>query len=173
MSENLKFICDRMLGKLVTWLRIFGYDTLYAGDLEFEDENFGNSKIDEDRVLVNKFKDRILLTKDRELYRLAKKSGRAAILITSDQVLTQIKQLVATLGVKTEPVMNRCSVCNTVLRKPSKDEILEFMKKEGIKEDLEKKYDLWYCEKCKKLYWMGSHWKNMKRFIDELKKFRA
>ena len=158
-----------MLGKLVTWLRIFGYDTLYAGDLEFEDKNFSNSKIDEDRVLVNKFKDRILLTKDRELYRLAKKSGRAAILITSDQVLTQIKQLVATLGVKTEPVMNRCSVCNTPLRKPTNSEALNVMKKEGIKEDLRKKYDLWYCEKCKKLYWMGSHWRNMIKFLEKVK----
>ena len=148
-----------MLGKLVTWLRIFGYDTLYVGELEI--------KLDEDKALVNNFKDRILLTKDKELYRLAKRTGRAAILITSDQVLTQIKQL-ARLGIKTEPVMNRCSVCNSLLRRPTMEEILEFKQKEGIKEKLEEKYELWYCAKCRKVYWMGSHWRNMRKFLGKI-----
>jgi len=28
-DEEIKFIADRMLGKLVKWLRILGYDTAY------------------------------------------------------------------------------------------------------------------------------------------------
>jgi uncharacterized protein with PIN domain len=63
--------------------------------------------------------------------------------------------------------MDRCSICNTPLRKPSDDEALEVMRREGIREDLREKFELWYCERCKKLYWMGGHWKNMKKFLEE------
>lgn len=155
-----KFLCDRMLGKLATWLRLFGYDTLYAGDLEVEG--------DEDFFLINEFRDRILLTRDKELYNRAK-GLRPVFLIKSDRLGDQLRELKA-LGIRFELKMDRCSVCNTPLRKPTREEALEVMKREGIKEDLAEKFDLWYCERCKKLYWMGGHWKNMKRFLNELER---
>ena len=155
-----KFLCDRMLGKLATWLRLFGYDTLYAGDLEVEG--------DEDFFLINEFRDRILLTRDKELYNRAK-GLRPVFLIKSDRLEDQLRELKA-LGIRFELKMDRCSVCNTPLRKPTREEALEVMRREGIKEDLAEKFDLWYCERCKKLYWMGGHWKNMKRFLNELER---
>ncbi len=155
-----KFLCDRMLGKLATWLRLFGYDTLYAGDLEVEG--------DEDFFLINEFRDRILLTRDKELYNRAK-GLRPVFLIKSDRLEGQLRELKA-LGIRFELKMDRCSVCNTPLRKPTREEALEVMRREGIKEDLAERFDLWYCERCKKLYWMGGHWKNMKRFLNELER---
>ena len=152
-----KFICDRMLKRLATWLRLFGYDTLYAGDIEIEG--------DEDSFLINEFRDRILLTRDKELYNRAK-DVRPAFLIRSDRLEEQLKELKA-LGLRYELKMDRCSICNTPLRKPSDDEALEVMRREGIREDLREKFELWYCERCKKLYWMGGHWKNMKKFLEE------
>lgn len=146
-----------MLGKLATWLRLFGYDTLYAGDLDIEG--------DEDSFLINEFRDRILLTRDKELYKRAK-GLRPVFLIKSDRLKEQLKELKA-LGIKYELKMDRCSLCNSPLRKPSDEEALEFMRREGIKEDLKEKFELWYCEKCKKLYWMGGHWRNMKKFLKE------
>lgn len=154
-----KFVCDRMLGKLTTWLRISGYDTLYIGDLNVENE---------DTYMVKNHWDRILLTKDRELYRRAKAAGRDALLIKSDSVAEQMKE-VMTLGVKFEPVMDRCSVCNTPLRKPSEEEAREVIEREKLGDDILEKYELWYCERCRKLYWMGSHWRNMLRFLERLK----
>ena len=153
------FITDRMLGKLTTWLRIFGYDVLYVGDLKIGG--------DEDNYLLNNHKNRILLTKDRELYRKSVKGNRKAILIRSNDVAEQLMEL-KTL-IKFQPVMDRCSVCNTPLRKPNKDEIKDFLEREGIKEDLAERYEVWYCEKCRKLYWMGGHWKNMIKFLEKLK----
>lgn len=155
--SKLKFICDRMLGKLTTWLRISGYDTLYVADLNVEG--------DEDDYMLHNHKDRILLTKDRELYRRAKAAGRNALLIKSDSVAEQMREVME-LGVKFEPVMNRCSVCNALLRKPSAEEVKEVMEREGLREDLARKFELWYCERCKKLYWMGSHWRNMLKFLE-------
>ncbi len=152
-----KFICDRMLRRLATWLRLFGYDTLYVGDVEIEG--------DEDSFLINEFRDRILLTRDKELYNRAKEI-RPVFLIKSDKLEEQLKELKA-LGLKYELKMDRCSICNAPLRKPNDKEALEVMRREGIREDLREKFELWYCERCKKLYWMGGHWKNMKKFLEE------
>ncbi len=152
-----KFLCDRMLGKLATWLRLFGYDTLYAGDI--------NIDYDEDYFLINEFRERILLTRDKELYKRAK-DLRPVFLIKSDRLEEQLKEL-KSLGIKFELRMDRCSVCNGILRKPTREEALEVMRREGIREDLMKRFELWYCERCKKLYWMGGHWRNMKKFLEE------
>ncbi len=153
--SSAKFICDRMLKRLAIWLRISGYDTLYIGDFGFENE---------DDAMLSEFGDRILLTKDKELYRRAVKIGRRAVLIRSNDLAEQMRELMR-LGVRFQIVMDRCSVCNHPLRKPSDDEVLEVMRREGIREDLRLKYELWYCEKCRKLYWMGGHWRNMVRFL--------
>ncbi len=156
----MKFFVDRMLRKLAIWLRIFGYDTLYIGDFQTEDE---------DTFMLENYTNRILLTRDKELYERCIKKGRKAILIRSDDVLEQIRELIKSLGIKTEIRMDRCSVCNTILRKPTREEALRIMKREGIKEDLMEKYELWFCEKCDKLYWMGSHYRNMVKFLEGLK----
>ncbi len=153
---EMKFLCDRMLGKLATWLRISGYDTLYIGDLDIEG--------DEDEYMLKNHHDRILLTKDKELYRKAVKLNRSAFYISSDDITEQMRELMR-IGVVFQIVMDRCSVCNSLLRRPTREEALEVMRREGISEDLMQKYELWYCERCKKLYWMGSHWRNMIRFL--------
>jgi|GEM_PF-122175 hypothetical protein len=155
---SLKFICDRMLGKLTTWLRIAGYDTLYVSEL--------NILGDEDTYMLRNHRDRILITKDRNLYARCLKEERKAILIKSDRLAGQMKEL-QKLGISFEPVMDRCSVCNSMLRKPSAEEARRVMDREGISEDLAAKYELWYCQRCDKLYWMGSHWRNMMKFLKE------
>ncbi len=155
----MRFIADRMLGKLATWLRIFGYDTLYVGDFETSDE---------DLFLLENFTDRILLTRDKELYDRAVRRNRKAVLIRNDSVIDQISEM-KDIGIDTEIRMDRCSVCNAILRKPTDREAKEVMEKEGIEENLRERYELWYCEKCKKLYWLGSHYRNMVKFLENLK----
>jgi len=155
---EMKFICDRMLGKLATWLRISGYDTLYIGDLRVDDE---------DEFLLKNYLDRVLITKDRDLFIKSKKLGREAFLVKSNDVAEQMKEL-KTLGVKFQIVMDRCSVCNTPLRKPTEDEALTALKEMNLGKDMLEKYELWFCENCKKLYWMGGHWVNMVRFLRKI-----
>jgi len=156
-----KFLCDRMLGKLATWLRISGYDTVYVGDLKL------NNRRKEDTFILNSFKDRILLTRDRELYNRCISSRRDAIFIKSDSVEGQIREMIE-LGFDFQIVMDRCSVCNSPLRKPSENETMRVLRRERIEEDLRERYELWYCEKCDKLYWMGGHWRNMVGFLDRI-----
>lgn len=155
---EMKFVCDRMLGKLAIWLRISGYDTLYIGDFKIENE---------DDFLLKNHTDRILLTKDRNLFLKSKKFGRLVLFINSNNVADQMREL-KSIGVKFQIVMDRCSVCNELLRKPSVDEAFAVLREQNLGEDLLEKYELWYCEKCRKLYWMGSHWVNMVRFLKRL-----
>lgn len=162
-----KFICDRMLGKLATWLRISGYDTLYVGDFSFD----GNQRKKEDTFMLKNYTDRILLTRDRELYSRCLARKRKVFFIHSDYVADQIREL-KSAGIDFKIVMNRCSVCNGILRKPEEHEVKEVLEREGISEDLSRKYELWYCPKCIKLYWMGSHWKNMVKFLKEIDESR-
>jgi len=152
---EMKFLTDRMLGKLTTWLRISGYDTLCIADVDVEG--------DEDEFMIENLRDRILLTKDKKLYERCVKNGRNAFLITSNDVLGQMREMMR-LGVKFQLVMNRCSVCNSEIRKPSMEEALEVIRAENLSESM-LQYELWYCEKCKKLYWIGGHWKNMSKFL--------
>ncbi|MBE8538873.1 Mut7-C RNAse domain-containing protein [Geoglobus acetivorans] len=156
---NLRFVVDRMLGKLATWLRIFGYDTLYIGDFDVDDE---------DTFLLENFQDRILLTRDKELYERSVRRGRKVVFIDSDSVIEQIREM-QEFGITAEIRMVRCSVCNTLLRKPTEREAREVMKMEGIEENLMERYELWYCENCRKLYWLGSHYRNMVKFLEGLK----
>ncbi len=156
----MKFIVDRMLGKLAVWLRIFGYDTIYIGDLNVSDE---------DTFLAENFVDRLLLTRDKELYGRCLKKGRKVFFVDTDSVIDQIRVL-RDVGVNVEIKMERCSVCNTLLRKPSEEEARKVMEREGIEEDLTKRYELWYCERCEKLYWLGSHYRNMVKFLEGLEK---
>ncbi len=151
----MKFLTDRMLGKLTTWLRISGYDTVNVSDVDVSG--------DEDEFMLRNMTDRIMITKDKELYRKCIKSGRRAFLVKSNSVAEQMREL-KSLGVRFQLVMDRCSVCNTKLRKPSRDEALEVIRREKLGEDM-LDFELWYCEKCRKLYWMGGHWKNMTKFL--------
>jgi len=155
---EMKFLTDRMLGKLTNWLRISGYDTLSVAELKLD--------CDEDEFMLENFADRILLTKDKKLYQKCIKKGRKVFLIKSNDIIEQMREL-KNLGVKFQLVMDRCSLCNELLRKPTVEEAKEVIKKENLQENI-LELDLWYCEKCKKLYWMGGHWRNMAEVIRKL-----
>jgi uncharacterized protein with PIN domain len=60
----MRFIIDTMLGNLVTWLRLLGFDTVYI-----------KSRDDEEIILRALSEARVLVTRDKELAaRSAKKA---------------------------------------------------------------------------------------------------
>ncbi|MEM3522815.1 MAG: Mut7-C RNAse domain-containing protein, partial [Candidatus Bathyarchaeia archaeon] len=61
---------DGMLGKLTRWLRIIGFDTKYL-----------NNAMDNELIKIASLEDRILLTSDVRLYRVAIAKGVNAFLI--------------------------------------------------------------------------------------------
>ena len=62
----MKFLVDAMLGKLARFLRIFGYDTVYANDLI---EYFNSDPVpDNDLKEYAQINNRIVITKDLPFY---------------------------------------------------------------------------------------------------------
>jgi uncharacterized protein with PIN domain len=168
-EETLHFLVDRMLGKLCTWLRILGHDSLYAGDLKSQ---FVGGEEDEDKILVAlaEHEKRVLLTRDKNLASLARTKGIQCIQIKTDEVMDQLKELVChNRNINLEPVPIRCSACNARLRKVTKGEENIVKEKNYVPTSKVGTWDFWVCERCGRIYWEGSHWMNMRERLKQLK----
>lgn len=161
LSESLpdqKFIADRMLGTLTRYLRFMGYDTTSAnGLLE------GDPKEDTVLLAIAKQEHRLLLTKDAEL---ARRGNASALLILSDDVMGQVQQLIDQGLVRRRLAMSRCSLCNTLLREATACEVgqTEYAPKDW------RDISFFWCRRCQKLYWNGSHGRRLEERIErELK----
>ncbi len=148
-TKRTRFVADRMLGTLCRYLRFMGYDTISANSL-----SPGNSSEDTLLIRIAHDEGRVLLTRDREL---ASRAGTAGILITSDDVIEQVTQLRDAMRIDPEIRMTRCSLCNTPLREASPFEIAcaDYAPKDNTG------FAFFFCPHCDKLYWNGSHGKNL------------
>jgi uncharacterized protein len=159
MFPEPRFITDRMLGTLTRYLRFMGYDTVSANS------GFGEGNAKEDSLLLEcaEREDCILLTRDTEL---ARRGKERVVLITSDDVLEQVQQLIDRGLIIRRLLMDRCSLCNTVLREAT---VREITRAEYAPQD-KNGLNFWWCGKCSKLYWNGSHGKHISHRIEhELK----
>ena len=142
-----------MLGTLCRYLRFMGYDAESAHSM-----SEGNPR--EDTLLLRSAEreDRILLTRDREL---AGRGGARAVLVSGDDVLDQIAVLVEQGLVEPELRMNRCSLCNALLRPAHEKEIISASYAPKNRRDI----SFFWCRNCRKLYWLGSHSEHLKKRI--------
>jgi uncharacterized protein with PIN domain len=148
-----KFIVDFMLGRLCRWLRLIGEDAeYYAGS-------------DKGGIIYRSLKDRrIILTRDTHLS--SRKALRTTI-IQSDNFRDQLKQVISEYDIHIEEkkIYTRCTLCNNPLEGINKEKI------KGKVPDYvyETRDDFALCNKCKKLYWKGTHRELMKDVLEELK----
>ncbi len=156
----MKFITDRMLGRLTRWLRLLGYDALGIKKQDNEDDIM---------LLIAKKEGRILLSRDRVLMRKAIKRGLRAYLVQSPNIIEQLKEMHAEFDIEFEPKMDRCSLCNSMIRKvlPSEMELVK-QKEYVYLIRLESGTEFWICDSCGQVYWLGKHWDNIRKTIDRL-----
>lgn len=148
----MKFIADVMLGRLARWLRILGYDTLYDSNYT-DDELF--FKAHQER--------RILLTRDSDL--AARMNPEFCFFITESSVREQVRQVVKQFQLNTEEfVFTRCTLCNEPI-KPLSKELAEGRVPEFVYHSSQEFY---YCEHCDKIYWAGSHIKQVRELLAKL-----
>ncbi|MHC1610519.1 MAG: DUF5615 family PIN-like protein [Candidatus Methanospirareceae archaeon] len=167
-GRRLRFVTDRMLGKLSRWLRILGYDTVYAAEIKNGDE-------DEDKTILNfaAREARILLTRDKNLAASAREEGVQCLQIGTAGVMEQLEELLRhNIPLILEPVPVRCSECNAKIRKveASEEDILK--DKSYVPQSMIGRRDFWVCERCGRVYWEGSHWKQMREQLRRLKSNR-
>lgn len=148
-----RFLLDGMLGSLARWLRILGYDTVYYNDMQ-----------DDELRREAKASDRILITRDLELSNKAKKEGVETVLISSEQVTDQLKELVQSLGLSLVPLNTRCPRCNGDLN-PIEKELVEG---KVPTESYRVFDDFWVCSVCDAIYWKGSHWTQIKETLENI-----
>jgi uncharacterized protein len=146
-----RFIADRMMGTLTRYLRFMGYDTTSANGLAE-----GNAK--EDTLLLDMAaqEHRILLTRDAEL---ARRGNERAMLIRPGDVMDQVQQLIDAGLIERRLTMSRCSICNTPLREANTCEIehADYAPKDW------RNLSFFWCDHCRKLYWNGSHGKQLEK----------
>ena len=147
----MKFLSDQMLGTLAKWLRIYGFDTYFA-DYEISDDEL---------LKISKKEKRILLTKDKMLIEKAKKQKLKVIKINSTKLDDQLKEVLKDAKINKKLFLTRCLICNNPLAEIKKESV----KGKVPKKVFENNQEFYYCNKCNKIYWKGTHYDKMKKDI--------
>ncbi len=143
----MKILCDQMLGTLAKWLRIFGFDTIFA-----------NSELtDKDLLNIAKSENRIIISRDKELIIRGKKENITVISIETTDLDLQLNQVLKHLKIDKKSILSRCTLCNTELEKIDKS----IVKGKVTSKVFENNDNFLFCLKCNKFYWMGSHYDEM------------
>lgn len=153
-SRGSRFILDSHLGKLARYLRLLGFNTLYRKDYS-----------DEEIVKCAQKHKRIVLTRDIGL--LKNKIITHGYWVRSTDPGKQIKEVVKrfVLGKRIRP-FHLCLECGGKIVRVKKDEIVRRLPA-GIKEYFDKFY---ICLECRKIYWQGSHYEKLCRFVNSIRK---
>ncbi len=151
----MRFLVDLMCGGIVSYLRMCGHDTAYAGERDLE--------VDDELQRVADSEGRALITRDAAL---SERAGDS-ILLTSRAVEAQLEELATAsvdLTLATEPVW--CGRCNGHLERvqsPSEEsasEVPEYVPG-GTR-------PIWRCRACGQYFWKGSHWDDVRSTLSEI-----
>jgi len=154
----MKILCDQMLGTLAKWLRILGFDTFYA-NAEMPDEDFLN---------IAKGENRTIFTRDKELVIRGKKKNLNIISIETTDLDLQLNQVMRHVTIDEKSILSICTFCNTILDTVEKNKVQGKVPSKVF----EKNEKFWFCSKCNKFYWMGSHYNEMIKKISKIKKLQ-
>lgn len=148
-----KFILDVHLGTLAKYLRILGFDTLYANDYD-----------DPEIVAISCREKRVILTRDIGL--LKNSAVTHGYWLRSQQTQEQLREVVSRFDLAgiIRP-FSRCIVCNGRIGKVPKKAVAEKLKPNTLRF-----FDTFYqCADCGRVYWRGSHYERMKTLIDSIR----
>jgi hypothetical protein len=142
-----------MLGALARWLRALDVDVAYDPALD-------------DAALVARAvaEGRTILTRDRRL--TERRLARNHLLIRSDDVDEQVRQVVAELGLRPEPgrFLGRCLRCNTPLETIDAEQARARVPPWVARTHEEFRA----CPACGRVYWRGTHVERMARRMEKM-----
>jgi hypothetical protein len=147
-SDTPRFIADAHLARLARYLRFAGYDTLLH-----------DTGSDAELAARARTEWRIVLTRDRQLL-MHRDIAQGCYLRPTDP-LQQLHELAARLRLDLAPGRRpgRCLLCNTVLR-----EVPELEVQAQLPERTRASFHrFWRCADCRRVYWLGSHWRRLQR----------
>lgn len=149
--RKTRFVLDVHLGRLAKYLRLFGLDTMYMN--HYSDTEIIGISVDERRII---------LTRDRGI--LKNKKVTHGYWIRSPRPKEQLKEVFSRFDLKkdTHP-FTRCMECNGILKNVAMEKIVNRLM------PATRKYysEFRVCTSCERIYWEGSHFERMKRFVEE------
>lgn len=155
----MRFLVDGMLGGLARWLRILGQEVRYDASTK-----------DNDLLRIADEENMVLLTRDEELYRRAKARKIMSNLVLGETEEQRLAQMASTFGVHLDADMAKakCPDCGSELKETSKIEVAGKVPQASLK--LYSQF--WKCtnQDCGKVYWIGSHWKQIRQTLEEARK---
>lgn len=147
-----KLFADAMLGALARWLRTLDVDVAYDPSLD-------------DPALVERAvaEGRTILTRDRRL--TERRLARKHLLIRSDRVEDQVRQVLDELGIALESsrLFRRCLRCNEPLAPIAAEKA-----RGRVPPFVARTHDEFRtCPSCGRIYWRGTHVGRMARWLEK------
>jgi len=142
-----------MLGSLARWLRALDVDVTY--DPALDDPEIVERAVAEGRTI---------LTRDRRL--TERRLARNHVLVRSDDVAEQLRQVISELGFHPEPgkTLGRCLRCNTPLERIDPEQARARVPPWVARTQSEFRA----CPSCDRVYWRGTHVRRMLRRLEEM-----
>jgi uncharacterized protein with PIN domain len=150
--RETKFLLDVHLGRLAAYLRMLGFDVAYR-----------NSASDLELVRISSKQNRILLTRDRGLLKRSAVTHGYWLRETDSRL--QAAEVVRRFDLaRSIHPFSRCIACNEPLHAASEEEIRSRVPPRILASHAE----FVTCPGCRRVYWQGTHYHRMRRWIEEL-----
>lgn len=146
------FVLDVHLGRLATYLRMLGFDSLYRNNYD-----------DEELAQISSEQHRILLTRDRGLLKRSLVTHGYCLRTTEPKA--QLAEVLHRFDLfRLITPFSRCLRCNDLLQLVDKAEIINELPPRT------RQYynDFRRCRGCRQIYWKGSHFQKMQAFIEQV-----
>jgi hypothetical protein len=150
--RQIRFVLDVHLGRLARYLRMLGFDALYRNDLA-----------DPELVRISVEERRILLTRDRGLLMHSVVTHGYWVRDTESRRQTEEVIHRFDLARRIQP-FTRCMECNGELVEASQSEVLDRLPPRIAV----RRHEYRQCSHCGRVYWQGSHYDRMARWISGL-----
>jgi hypothetical protein len=151
--KNTRFILDGHLRKLSALLRLLGFDSLI-------EEKYSDKEL----AFLSRSNERILLTRDIGLLK------RGIVIhgywVRETDPYRQVIEILNRFGLFNQIApFQRCTNCNTLLSRVDKNDIAD-----RVSSQTRSFYDEFYlCHGCEKVYWKGSHYSKMEKWINQIR----
>ncbi len=148
--SQVRFVLDTHLGRLAGYLRMLGFNTIYRND--FDDEHLAQIASEQNRIL---------LTRDRGL--LKRSSVTYGYWVRNTNPKDRLIEIMRRYNLfdSVSPFL-RCIRCNALLA-----EVVAMDVRDRLPAQVKAHYNEFrQCTGCDQIYWKGTHFERMERFID-------
>ncbi len=152
LLPELRFVTDTHLGRLASYLRMLGFDTLYCNDYR-----------DEELAELSSSQGRMLLSRDRGV--LKRSVVTLGYFVRETDPRRQLEEVARHFDLRRAMApFQRCLRCNGLLRPAVKQDVEPQLPPRT--KQLYREFHV--CPACGRIYWKGSHYERMQRFIERV-----